>query len=270
MADIAQTRAAFRQLHEEGCFVIPNFWDAGSARILQSIGFKAVASSSAGFAWSMGRPDNGVTVEEAVAHLKAVCSAVDIPVNADFENGFADEPEAVAANAVRAAKAGVSGLSIEDLASREERKLYDDKLVAERIRAVRAALDKAAPDVMLVGRTEGLLFGALTLQQAIDRAVALAEAGADVIFVPGLRQPSDIQALVAAVAPKPVNVIGGPGMTVAQLADLGVRRISVGGSLARVALGAFMNAANQIENTGDFAILAEGTSGGRLNDLFTG
>jgi 2-methylisocitrate lyase-like PEP mutase family enzyme len=266
MTDTAGKRAVFRALHEDGCFVIPNPWDAGSAKILQSVGFKAIASSSAGFAWSTGRPDNGVERDAVLAHL--TCEAVDIPVNADFENGFAEAPEAVAANAVLAAKTGVAGLSIEDLADRAAPALYDDVLAVERIKAVRAALDAEAPDVMLVGRSEGLLFGKLTLQQVIDRMVALADAGADVLFAPGIKQPDDIRALVNAVAPKPVNVVGGPGMTVAGLADLGVRRVSVGGSPARVAYGALMAAADRIESHGDFDGFADGAPGTRLNDLF--
>lgn len=268
MTDTAGKRAAFRALHEEGCFLIPNPWDAGSAKILQAVGFKAVASSSAGFAWSMGRPDNGVERDAVLAHLTALCAAVDLPVNADFENGFADEPEAVAGNAVLAARTGVAGLSIEDLADRDAPALYDERLAAERIRAVRAALDAEAPDVVLVGRSEGLLFGQLSLQQLIDRMVALAEAGADCLFAPGIRQPDDIRALVNAVAPKPVNVVGGPGMTLAGLAELGVRRVSVGGSLARLAYSAMMAAADRLESHGDFDVFAEGPPGARLNDLF--
>jgi 2-methylisocitrate lyase-like PEP mutase family enzyme len=269
MADTAQKRAAFRKLHEEGCFVMPNAWDAGSARILESVGFKAVASTSAGFAWTLGRQDNHVTLDDVLGHLKLMCERTSLPVNADFENGFAREPEAVAANAVLAAQAGVAGVSIEDLTGEADGGLYDEALTVERIRACRMALDAEAPDVMLVGRSEGVLHGQLNLQQATDRMVAIAEAGADVIFLPGLRQPDDIAALVRAVAPKPVSVlIGGPHLNLEQVAELGVRRVSVGGSLARIAYSALVTAANHIANKGDFAPLIEGVPRKQINDLF--
>jgi 2-methylisocitrate lyase-like PEP mutase family enzyme len=269
MTDTAQKRAAFRKLHEEGCFIMPNAWDAGSARILESMGFEALASTSAGFAWTLARQDNHVTLAEVLAHLKTMCERTNVPVNADFENGFAREPEAVAANAVLAAQAGVAGVSIEDLTGEPDGGLYDDVLTLERIRACRMALDAEAPDVLLVGRSEGLLHGQLNLQQATDRMVAIAEAGADVIFLPGLRQADDIATLVKAVAPKPVSLlIAGPNLTLAQAADLGVRRISVGGSLARVAYSALFTVGNHIADKGDFSPLIEGVPRKQINDLF--
>jgi 2-methylisocitrate lyase-like PEP mutase family enzyme len=267
MADTAEKRAAFRKLHEEGCFIMPNAWDAGSARILESLGFEALASTSAGFAWTLARQDNHVTLDDALAHLRLMCERTSAPVNADFESGFAREPDAVAANAVLAAQTGIAGVSIEDLDG--EGGLFDDALTVERIRACRMALDAEAPDVMLVGRSEGLLHGQLNLQQATDRMVAIAEAGADVIFLPGLRQKDDIAALVKAVAPKPVSVlIAGPYLNLEQAAELGVRRISVGGALAKIAYSALFAAANHIADTGDFAPLIEGVPRKQINDLF--
>ena len=269
MTGTAEKRAAFRKLHEEGCFIMPNAWDVGSARILESVGFKAVASTSAGFSWTLGRQDNHVTLDDVLAHLKAMCARTGVPVNADFENGFAREPEAVAANAVLAAQAGIAGVSIEDLSGDADGSLYDDTLTIERIRACRMALDAEAPDALLVGRSEGLLHGQLNLQQALDRMAAIAEAGADVIFLPGLRQKDDIAALVKAVAPKPVSVlIAGPPLNLEQVAEIGVRRISVGGQLTRLAYSALINAANHIADTGDFAPLIEGVPRKQINDLF--
>lgn len=268
MLDVAQKRAAFRELHKEGCFIIPNPWDAGSARLLQSMGFKAVASTSAGLAWSLGRPDNGVSLKDVLTHLTALCAAVDLPVNADFENAFAREPEGVAANVLLAAATGVAGLSVEDSTGDPANPLFETGLAIGRVRAARQALDGAGLDVVLVARTEGLLHGG-NLDDATDRLVAFAEAGADCVFAPGLRNPADIEVLVKAVAPLPVNiVVNGPGLTLDELAELGVRRISVGGSLARAAYGAFLAAAGQIADSGAFAHLADGVAGRRLNEMF--
>lgn len=264
----AEKRARFRALHAEGCFVIPNFWDVGSARMLQNLGFPALASSSAGFAWTQGLLDNAVTLEAKLAHLAAVCAVTDAPVNADFESGFADAPEAVAANALAAVSAGVAGLSIEDMIRGPERALYEDALAIERIAAARAALDAEGSGAVLVARAEGILVGRMNVSEAIDRLVALADAGADCLFAPGLREPADIAAAVRAVAPKPLSVLMmTPGGTVAQFADLGVRRISVGGSLARAAWGGFLNAARQIKDEGRFEALAAGASGAELKAL---
>ena len=270
MTTPAEKRAEFRQLHKSGCFVIPNFWDAGSARMLQTLGFAAIASSSAGFAWTLGQMDNEVTLEAKLAHLAAVCAATDIPVNADFENGFADAPEDVAANVGRALAAGVAGLSIEDMIRGPERALYDTSMAVARIAAARAACDAEGSGGVLVARAEGLLTGGMTLVQAIDRAVALAQAGADCLFIPGLRAPDDIAAAVRAVAPKPLSVLMmTPGGTLAQFADLGVRRISVGGSLARAAWGGFLGAAREIADHGSFEALGAGASGGEIKALLT-
>lgn len=263
-----EKRARFRALHESGCFVIPNFWDVGSARMLEALGFQALASSSAGFAWSTGRMDNAVTLEEKLAHLTAVCAATDAPVNADFENGFADAPEAVAANARRAVDAGVAGLSVEDMIRNERRELYDESLAVERIRAARAALDAEGSGAMLIARAEGLLIGRMDVTQVIDRLVRLADAGADCLFAPGLRSLDDIAAAVRAVAPKPLSVLMmTPGTSVAQFADLGVRRISVGGSLARAAWGGFLRAAREIAEQGSFEGLAREGAGVDLKAL---
>jgi 2-methylisocitrate lyase-like PEP mutase family enzyme len=253
----AEKRANFKQLHAAGCFVLPNPWDVGGARALQTMGFKAIASTSAGYAWSIGRPDNRVTIENVLEHLTALCGAVDLPVNADFEGGFAHKPDKVAVNVGRAVKTGVAGLSIEDSTGDKANPLYERAFAIERIRAARAAIDADDSGVLLVGRCEGFLVGLPDLAMVIDRLNAYAEAGAEIAM------------LVKAVHPKPVNVlIGSPGLTVAEVADLGVRRISVGGSLARAAWGGFMRAAHEIADKGSFTELGSGFSGGELNKMF--
>ncbi|HWU54660.1 MAG TPA: isocitrate lyase/phosphoenolpyruvate mutase family protein [Rhizomicrobium sp.] len=267
MTDVAAKRAEFRALHAQGCFVLPNPWDIGSARLLQRMGFKALASTSSGFAWTIGRPDYGVTRDDVLAHLTLLCAATDLPVNADFQEGFAEAPEAVAANVTLAIGTGVAGLSIED------RKLgggglYDFDYAVARVRAARAAINRSGQDVILVARTEGLLGDSFPVTTAIDRLVAFAEAGADCLYAPGVTGKDNIAAMVRAVAPKPLNVLmAGPGMTVAQLADLGVRRISVGGALARVAWGAMLKAAYEISR-GSFDGLGNAASGKILNGMF--
>jgi 2-methylisocitrate lyase-like PEP mutase family enzyme len=261
--------AEFRRLHESGCFVIPNPWDVGSARVLQHLGFRAVATTSAGFAWSMARPDNGVTLDDVLAHLRSIADAVDIPVNADFEGGFADEPESLAANVERAVAAGVAGLSIEDSTQHAEHPLHDLPLAVARIRAARAAIDRSGGGVLLTARAECYLVGRPDLKETIARLRAYAEAGADCLYAPGPRSAEDIGAIVRAVAPKPVNVlVSAPGLTVAELAALGVRRISVGGALARTAWGAFMLAAREIAEGGSFAALGRAMPHAELNGLF--
>jgi 2-methylisocitrate lyase-like PEP mutase family enzyme len=267
MTDTAAKRARFRALHAEGCFVIPNPWDVGSARLLQHLGFAALASTSSGHAWTSGRPDYGVRRDDVLAHLTELSAAVDLPINADFEYGFAVEPEGVAANVKRAVQTGVAGLSIED--SRPDGKgLHDLSLSVERIRAARQAIDQTGEDVILVARTEGLLDDPGALTPAIDKLVAFAEAGADCLYAPGVRGKEDIAAVVRAVTPKPVNVLmTGPGLSVAELADLGVRRISIGGALARVAWGAVLSAAQQMK-AGSFDGLAGAASGKILNGVF--
>jgi len=267
----AEKRAAFRSLHASGCFVLPNPWDIGSARMLQQLGFEALASTSSGYAWSTGRPDYAVTRDDVLQHLTALSAAVDLPINADFESGFATEPEQLAANVALAIQTGIAGLSIEDRDLRRPTALYDTALALERIRAARAAIDAAGGDVLLVARTEGLLSDRSALQPAIERLVAFAEAGADCLFAPGVTKPEDIAAMVRAVAPKPLNVLVlDSTQTLAQLRDLGVRRLSVGGALARSAWGGFMRTAQQIAGEGRFDGFAQAASGAELNKLMSG
>ncbi|HEY0567601.1 MAG TPA: isocitrate lyase/phosphoenolpyruvate mutase family protein, partial [Xanthobacteraceae bacterium] len=259
----------FRKMHETGCFVLPNPYDVGSARALQHLGFKAIASTSAGYAWSIGRADNRVTLEDVLQHLTALCGAVDLPVNADFEGGFAHKAEKVAVNVARAVKTGVAGLSIEDSTGDAAKPLYERAFAVERIRAARAAVDADNSGVLLVGRCEGFLVGQADLNMVIDRLQAYAEAGADCLYAPGIKSKEQIAAVVQAVHPKPVNLlIGASGLSVAEAADLGVRRISVGGSLARAAWGGFMRAAREIAEKGSFTELGNGYPGGDLNKMF--
>ena len=264
----AEKRAAFRALHADGCFVLPNPWDVGSARLLQHLGFAALASTSSGHAWTTGHPDYTVTRDEVLQHLSTLCSAVDLPVNADFESGFAAAPEDVATNVGLAVQTGVAGLSIEDRKVDSHANLYDLGFAVERIRAARAAIDKSGQDVILVARTEGLFGDPKAVAPAIDRLVAFAEAGADCLYAPGVWDKNDIAAMVRAVAPKPLNVlVRHPDRSVAELADLGVRRISVGGSLARVAWGAMLTAAEQLK-AGSLSGLTSSASGKTLNGIF--
>jgi 2-methylisocitrate lyase-like PEP mutase family enzyme len=267
MVDVASKRANFRSLHGHGCFVLPNPWDMGSARLLQHMGFLALASTSSGHAWTMGRPDYAVTRDDVLSHLSQLCAATDLPVNADFEGGFADTPEGVAANVEMAIQTGVAGLSIEDRRL-DGGGLYDPAFAARRIRAARAAIDHSGKDVILVARTEGLLNDATALTAAIDRLAAFADAGADCLYAPGVQGRENIAAMVQAVAPKPLNVLMfGPGLSMAELADLGVRRISIGGTLARVAWGAMLRVAEEIKQ-GSFSGLATGAPGKTLNGIF--
>jgi 2-methylisocitrate lyase-like PEP mutase family enzyme len=263
----AEKRTTFRKMHESGCFILPNPFDVGSARALQHLGFKALASSSAGFAWTIGRADNRVTVEEVCQHLSALCSAVDLPVNADFEGGFAVQPEGVAANVARGVETGVAGLSIEDATGDKDKPLYDRSLAIERIKAARSAIGDSG--TLLVGRCEAYLWGISDLKLVIDRLTAYAEAGADCLYAPGLKSREDIAAVVKAVAPRPFNLlIGGSGLSLTEAAELGVRRISVGGSLARAAWAGFMRAAKEMAEKGTFSELASGYPGGELNKMF--
>src|SRR6266404_3461995 len=255
-ATTAYKRATFRRLHEAGCFVIPNPWDVGSAKALQGLGFKAIASTSAGFAWSIGKADNHVTLDEVCEHLTALCTAVDLPVNADFEGGFAHKPEKVAANVARAVKTGVAGLSIEDSTGDADNPLYERAFAIERIKAARSAIDADNSGALLVGRCEGFLVGQTDLNMVIDRLQAYAEAGADCLYAPGIKTGEQISAVVKAVHPRPVNLlIGASGLSVAEAAGLGVRRICVGGSLARTAWAGFMRAAREIAEQGTFTEL---------------
>jgi methylisocitrate lyase len=266
----AEKRATFRKLHQSGCFVIPNPWDVGSARALQGMGFKALASTSAGFAWSIGKSDNHITLDDICTHLTALCGATDLPVNADFEGGFAVEPEGVAANVSRAATTGVAGLSIEDSTGDKANPIFEKGLAVERIRAARKAIDTDKSDVLLVGRCEAFLWGKPDLGFVIERLQVYSEAGADCLYAPGLKSKDDIATVVKAVAPKPFNLlIGSPGLSVAEAADLGVRRISVGGALARTAWAGFLRAAKEIAEQGSFAGLGSGHPGGELNKMFS-
>jgi 2-methylisocitrate lyase-like PEP mutase family enzyme len=269
MTGTQEKRRRFRELHQSGCFVIPNPWDLGTARLLERLGFKALATTSAGFAWSMGRRDNGVTVEQVLAHIQAIATAVDLPINVDFEGGFAVEPEGVAANVARAARTDIAGLSIEDSTGDPAKPLFDFELAVDRIRAARRAIDQSGSGILLVGRSEGFIVGRPDLGETIRRLTAYAEAGADCLFAPGIKSREEISAVVRAVAPKPVNVVVGSDFsTVAELADLGVRRISVGGSLARAAWTGFLQAAKEIANQGTFTGVATAVPGKEINDLF--
>ena len=260
--------STFRELHRAGCFVIPNPWDVGSARLLEQLGFKALATTSAGLAWSLGKPDNGVTLADVLAHITAIAASVTVPVNVDFEGGFAVEPDGVAANVALAARTGIAGLSIEDSTGDAANPLFEFDLAVARVRAARRALDAGGTGVMLVGRSEGFITGRPDLGETIRRLRAYADAGADCLYAPGLKSSSEVSQVVAAVAPKPVNVLMGRGSdftTVADLAALGVRRISVGGALARVAFAAALEAATEIAEHGTFERLGRATPFGDLN-----
>lgn len=259
-------RQRFRDLHQSGCFVIPNPWDVGSARMLAHLGFKALATTSSGFAWSMGRPDNHVSLEQALGHFRAIAHSVDVPVSADFEGGFAVEPAGVGANVAAVAATGVAGLSIEDSTNDRSAPLFDFALAVERVRAAREAIDRSGTGVLLTARSEGFLVGRPDLEATIRRLRAYAEAGAECVYAPGLRAVADITAVVRAVAPTPVNVlVGSDFTTVAALADTGVRRISVGGALARAAWRAFLDAATEIAQQGTFTQLARAIPFADLN-----
>jgi 2-methylisocitrate lyase-like PEP mutase family enzyme len=268
MLTTADKRAAFRKLHESGCFIIPNPFDVGSAKALQHLGFKALASTSAGFAWSIGKADNRVTVDDVCNHLAAISAAVDIPVNADFEDGFAHEPEKVGVNVARAVKAGVSGLSIEDYTGDAAKPLFDRALAIERIKAARKAIDADNSGVLLTGRCEAFLRGVKDLNLVIDRLTAYAAAGADCLYAPGISTTEEISAVVKAVHPKPVNLLVGAAGSLADIGALGVRRISIGGSLARMAWAGFMKASKEMAEKGTFSEFANGFPGGELNKMF--
>jgi methylisocitrate lyase len=243
----------FHRLHAEGCFVMPNPWDVGTAVALEQMGFKALATTSAGHAWSLGRADNGVLRDEAVDHLGRIAAAVGVPVNADFEGGFADDPEEVAANVKLAAATGIAGLSIEDSTGDADEPLYPFELAVDRVRAARRAIDESGTGVLLTGRSEGFVVGRPDLEETIRRLQAYAEAGADCLYAPRIETAEQVSAVVAAVAPKPVNLLAnGPFVTVAGASALGVRRISVGGTLARTAWAGFLAAAEEIATEGTF------------------
>jgi methylisocitrate lyase len=267
--DVSARVSRFRELHQSGCFVIPNPWDVGSARVLEQLGFSALATTSSGFAWSLGRPDNHVTLAEALAHFRAVAASVQIPVNADFEGGFATAPTVVALNVAAAVATGVAGLSIEDSTGDSAQPLFEFALAVDRVRAARRAIDDSRTGVLLTARCEAFLVGRPESSEVIRRLTAYSEAGADCLYAPGLRAVSDIAAIVAAVAPKPVNALVGAGFTtVSELADIGVRRISVGGALARAAWTGFLSAAREIARDGTFSELGQAIPFADLNRLF--
>jgi 2-methylisocitrate lyase-like PEP mutase family enzyme len=265
----ADKRRTFRELHASGCFVLPNPWDIGSARYLQHLGFKALASSSAGFAFAQGRPDGGVPREMMLAHFRELVAATDVPVNADFEAGFAADPAGVAESVRLCVATGVAGLSIEDSTGDKANPLYSIDAAVARMRAARAAIDAAGGDTLLVGRAECFLVGRPDLDETIRRLRAYAEAGADCLYAPGIRTAEQIAAVVQAAAPKPVNLLVGyaSGLTVADYAALGVRRISIGGAMARAAWGGFIRAASGLAE-GRFDGLADATPHAELNTLF--
>ncbi|MGH7619714.1 MAG: isocitrate lyase/PEP mutase family protein [Gemmatimonadaceae bacterium] len=260
----------FRQLHDAGCFVIPNPWDIGSARFLEGLGFRALATTSSGIAWSLGRADNQVPVELALDRIRDIAGAVNVPVNADFEGGFAADADGVYANVSIGATTGVAGLSIEDSTGSAANPLFDFDLAVDRVRAARRAIDAIGNHVLLTGRSEGFIAGRPDLAETIRRLVAYAEAGAECLYAPGLRNVADISAVVNAVAPKPVNVlVSADFTTVADLARIGVRRISVGGALARAAWKGFVDAAQEIASAGTFTHLARAIPSSVLESRFT-
>jgi 2-methylisocitrate lyase-like PEP mutase family enzyme len=264
--DYTDLRRTFRQLHERGCFVIPNPWDLGSARLLAQLGFPALATTSAGFAWSLGRRDNHVSLDEVLAHFRSIANSVDVPVNGDFEGGFAIEPKQVGANVRMATETGISGLSIEDSTGDPSEPLFDFKLAVERVRAAREAIDASKTGVILTGRSEGFIVGRPDLAETIRRLTAYAEAGADCLYAPGISTKDEIVAVVEAVAPKPVNVLASGDFTVAELREWGVRRISVGGALARAAWTGFFQAAKEIAERGSFSALDGGVTFAEMNE----
>lgn len=272
MTDASRTadhRARFRQLHASGCFVIPNPWDPGSARLFQSLGFQALATTSSGFAWSQGRADHDVPLADMLAHLTQMASSVDVPVSADFEGGFAIEPEDVAANVTAACRTGIAGLSIEDSTSDATAPLFAFDLALERVRAARQAIDATGTGVLLTGRSEGFFAGRPDLAETVRRLQAYAEAGAECVYAPGLREPEHIATIVRELSPVAVNVLASTdAFDVRTLADLGVRRISVGGALARVTWRALIDAATAIAREGTFGAFAHAASGAQINQLF--
>jgi 2-methylisocitrate lyase-like PEP mutase family enzyme len=246
--------AEFHRLHSSGCFVMPNPWDVGSARALEQLGFKALATTSAGLAWTLGRADTQVTRDQALDHLRRIASAVTVPVNADFEDGYASEPAQVAENVKMAADTGIAGLSIEDASGDAAEPLYEFDLAIARVAAARRAIDESGTGVVLTARSEGFVCGRPDIDETIRRLRAYAVVGADCLYAPRINPLGHVTAVVAAVSPKPVNLlINAPFMTVAEAAQLGVRRISVGGTLARTAWDGFLRAAREIADEGTFS-----------------
>jgi 2-methylisocitrate lyase-like PEP mutase family enzyme len=276
MSNQSSVVARFHELHAGGCFILPNPWDVGSAIYLEHLGFNALATTSAGFAFSRGLPDSPVAVPRDLMldHLREIAGATSLPVNADFQNGYDDEPEGVAANVARCVATGVAGLSIEDASGNSAAPLYDFALAVERIKAARAAIDASGIPAVLTARCEAWLVGQPDpLRVSLERLVAFAEAGADCLYAPGVSKLDEIATIVKAVSPRAVNVLVSKfncDLTVSRLADLGVRRISVGSALANVAWGAFISAARNIKDTGAFDSLAGAAAFAEINDLFAG
>jgi 2-methylisocitrate lyase-like PEP mutase family enzyme len=270
MATPSEKRKAFRKLHESGCFVIPNPWNPGTARYLEGLGFKALASTSSGYAHSLGFADGALTLDQVLTHYREITSATSVPVNADFENGFAHEPDEVAANVKRCIDTGVAGLSIEDYTNDDASPLYDLDHAVARMKAARKAIDETGGDVVLTGRAEGFLHGRPDLADAIKRLRAFSEAGADCLYVPAIKTREQIVEVVKAVAPKPVNLLNHTnlGFTVKDIAEMGVRRISVGGTLSRVAMDAFIKSARAIAEHGTFDSFGGVISNAELNTFF--
>lgn len=259
----------FRELHHAGCFVLPNPWDIGSARMLAGMGFHALATTSSGLAWSRGQGDNKVSMHQVLDHIGTLSSAVPIPVNADFEGGFAVNPEDVHAHYAMAAQTGIAGISIEDSTGDSENPLFDFALSVERVRAARRAIDESMTGVLLTGRSEGFIVGRPDIRETVRRLVAYAEAGAECLYAPGIRSVEDIRTVVNELAPKPINVLVNANFTtVNELSELGVRRISVGGALARTAYTAFMMAAHEISTLGTFQNLAAKTAMTDFDSMF--
>lgn len=269
-AKVSDRRQAFRELHRSGCFVIPNPWDAGSARYLESLNFKALATTSSGFAWTQGRPDYGITRDMALTHFEQLCRSTSLPVNADFQNGFASDEAGVGENVRLAVATGIAGVSIEDSTGDELHPIYDLDVAIARLKAARAAIDQTGGDTLLVGRTEGLLWGQPGIDEIAARLRAYSDAGADCLYAPGVSKPDHIEQLVKAVAPKPFNLLvhASSPLTVSQIEALGVRRISVGGALARVAWGAFTRAASILAEQGSFDGFVDAAPGRAINAFF--
>jgi 2-methylisocitrate lyase-like PEP mutase family enzyme len=268
MSSTTERRARFHKLHRSGCFVIPNPWDVASARLLQGLGFKALATTSSGFGFASGATDAGMSLEATLAHLRQMARSVDLPLSADFRDGFAAGPDHMVANVMQAEATGIAGLSIEDSTGDSQSPVYDFNLAVERIRAAREAIDRAGSTLVLTARSEGFIVGRPDLDETIRRLRAYADAGADCLFAPGLRTRDQISAIVGAVAPKPVNVlVSAPFTTVEELSSLGVRRISVGGSLSRTAWTGLLSAAREISEHGTFAALGAAVSFSDLNAL---
>jgi 2-methylisocitrate lyase-like PEP mutase family enzyme len=270
MTTPAEKRKVFRKLHESGCFVIPNPWSPGTARYLEGLGFKALASTSSGYAHSQGFSDGALTLDQVLTHYREIASATSVPVNADFENCFAHEPAEVAINVKRCVETGVAGLSVEDYSNDDKTPIYDFDLAVARVKAARKAIDEVGGDVILTGRAEGVLHGRTDLADAIKRVRAFSDAGADCLYVPGIKTREQIVEVVKAVAPKPVNLLNHTtlGFTVKDITEMGVRRISVGGTLSRVAMDAFIKSARDIDENGRFDSFGGIVSNAELNKFF--